>query len=108
MGKYKRANAKLKRQTENMGLGKNFVNTKVSTNDVGKKISIVKHNRWIDSMCFPANMIRDSSKKLSKAKHKGNISLNCKTKVHNSKPSNQICDLSKSKKPSKMTNYFGD
>lgn len=45
MGKYKRANAKLKRQTENMGLGKNFVNTKISTNDAGKKISLVKHNR---------------------------------------------------------------
>jgi hypothetical protein len=42
MGKYKRANAKLKRQTENIIGGKNLINAKISTNDVGKKISLIK------------------------------------------------------------------
>lgn len=57
LGKYKRANAKLKRQLENIPLNKNLIAGKISMNDVGKKISLIKHNRRIDSMCFPANLI---------------------------------------------------
>jgi hypothetical protein len=40
-----------------------MANIKISTNDASKKLSLVKQNWWIDSMCFPANLVRDSSKK---------------------------------------------
>lgn len=73
---------------ENLSQSKNLVGGKISMNDIGKKISLIKHNRRIDSMCFPANLIWESSKNQSKAKYKTNTSLNCTAKGYNSKPSN--------------------